>query len=153
MQPPNYFHATESISSLADLYSSSRLAMVALLSINAGSSSNIALSLSFCTYTFKISFSVTYFPIITLTVRCRLQINVLWIVALPFSCLANNAYKYNHLNLISWNHIVLVIKGRAVLQCIVKNKIGQILRSWSKSVCQSTFFFFYFHEDTSPISL
>lgn len=46
----NYFQATESISSLADLYSSSLLAMAVLLSISAGSSSNIAPSCSFWTY-------------------------------------------------------------------------------------------------------
>lgn len=46
----HHFHATESISSLADLYSSSRLAMFVRFSMSAGSSSNIAPSLSFCTH-------------------------------------------------------------------------------------------------------
>lgn len=43
----NHFHATESISFLADLYSSSLLTKASLFSIKAGSSSNIALSCFF----------------------------------------------------------------------------------------------------------
>ena len=44
----NHFHATESISFLADLYSSSLFTKASLFSIKAGSSSSIALSCFFC---------------------------------------------------------------------------------------------------------